>query len=90
MLWMFNCREVSLRVSRAMDDRLPVGQRLAVRMHLLMCSLCRRYQKQLALMRQMLRRMPAEDRTGAPLFTLSADAKHRLRLSLSRQEVEPP
>lgn len=83
MHWMFNCREVSYRISRSMDDRLSPGERLAVRMHLLMCGICRRYRKQLTLMRRMLRRLPVQDPGGAPLFKLDKQAKERMRTVLA-------
>jgi hypothetical protein len=62
-----------------MDDRLPFGQRLGLRMHLMMCAVCRRYKRQLLLMRRMFRALPAEDRSRQPLFKLDEDVKLRLR-----------
>jgi predicted anti-sigma-YlaC factor YlaD len=45
------CRDISALVSRAMDARLPVGERLRVRLHLAMCSACRRFARQVRLLR---------------------------------------
>lgn len=44
---MLSCKEVSKLVSRAQDRSLSMRERIAVRMHLFMCTLCRRYKKQL-------------------------------------------
>ena len=82
MHWMFNCREVSGKVSRSMDAPLSVGERVAVRMHLLMCAICRRYKNQLLMMRRMFRGLSADDPSGEPLFRLDASAKWRLRQTI--------
>ena len=79
MHWMFNCRKSSDKLSQSMDDRLPLGQRMALRIHLMMCSVCRRYKRQLLLMRRIFRALPAEDRSRHSLFKLDEDAKIRLR-----------
>lgn len=41
------CREMSGLSSRSQDGPLPLFQRIGFRFHLMMCSLCRRYRKQL-------------------------------------------
>ena len=51
--WMFQCSEVSQKVSQAMDAQLPFRHRMAVRVHLLMCRYCARFKKQLLLIRKM-------------------------------------
>lgn len=45
------CRDISALVSRAMDERLPVGQRLRIRLHLAMCGACRQFSRQVELLR---------------------------------------
>lgn len=47
---MLNCKETAYAVST--EDVVPVGwgQRLAVRLHLMMCRHCRRYAKQMQAM----------------------------------------
>jgi anti-sigma factor RsiW len=44
---MLSCREVTDKASDYLDDALPPGQRMALRMHLVMCRHCRRYLRQL-------------------------------------------
>lgn len=44
---MLSCREVTDKASDYLDDALPLGQRMALRMHLAMCRHCRRYLRQL-------------------------------------------
>jgi hypothetical protein len=64
-----------------MDQSLPLGKRIGVRLHLLMCKFCARYQRQLLLIRETVRRFAAiEDSSGE---TLSAEARERIRKSLA-------
>jgi hypothetical protein len=72
--WMFNCREVSEKVSRSMDEPLPLSQRLGIRLHLFMCRLCARNRRQLFLLRRILRAHIASD----PAYRLSEEAKHNM------------
>jgi hypothetical protein len=79
-----SCKEVSRLVSEAMDRELPVGRRLAVRIHLTMCRFCDRYRRQLLAIRETLRRCAAErpDAAADPGFALSPEARDRIRRSL--------
>lgn len=43
---MLKCREVPAEVSLNIDAELPWRRRLALRIHVLMCSHCRRYLRQ--------------------------------------------
>ncbi len=45
--WVFNCKDVSSLISRSLDKKLPISTRLGIKFHLMMCKLCRRYEKQL-------------------------------------------
>lgn len=51
-------------VSSAMEHKLPLRQRLALLVHLSMCKSCRRFRKQLQLLRDIARQyeamLPAE------------------------------
>lgn len=44
---MMTCRDVTALASQHLDGELPIGKRLAIRMHVLMCRHCRRYLRQL-------------------------------------------
>lgn len=46
------CREMARLVLQGEDRRLTVGERLATRLHLLVCRACPRFVDQVALMRQ--------------------------------------
>lgn len=48
---MLNCNDISKLISRSMDERLPLHQRVAIRVHLVYCKWCRRFAKQSDLLR---------------------------------------
>ena len=50
--WMFKCKEVTRMVSESLDRKLPLYQRIGVRIHLLMCKFCSRFKKQLLFLRE--------------------------------------
>ncbi len=79
---MFNCKEVSRRVSESMDHRLPLHQRMLIRMHLLMCKYCTRFRRQLLLMREFSRSpQMAEDFLDTTVI-LPPDVRERIRKTL--------
>jgi predicted anti-sigma-YlaC factor YlaD len=55
---MLSCKETSELVSRSLDERLSWSQRMAVRLHLLMCGACRRFVEQMGFLRRAARRYP--------------------------------
>lgn len=61
---MLNCREVAERASEYIDRELSWRGYLAIRMHLLMCRVCREYVRQLVLVTRALRYWPADDVTS--------------------------
>ncbi len=81
---MLSCRDVTQLLSESMDTSLPIGKRIGVRFHLLMCKFCARYERQLLLIRDTVRRLVAsEDQPGeGPGETLSEEARERIRKSL--------
>ncbi len=86
---MLSCKEVTRLVSESLDRKLPLSQRIAMRMHLLMCKLCSRYKKQLLLIREAIRHYSLQTEDVPPLTpdSLSPQASERIRRSL-RQESE--
>ncbi|MGH8462120.1 MAG: zf-HC2 domain-containing protein [Stenotrophobium sp.] len=54
---MLNCREVNQRATDYLELQMNWRERLAVRMHLLICWTCRRFLRQLDLTRNTLRRI---------------------------------
>lgn len=86
--WMLNCKEVSLKVSESLDQNLPLFQRLMIRMHLMMCRYCARFQRQLLLVREMARYTPPMEDISGSSATLSTDARARLKQTLKSASAE--
>jgi hypothetical protein len=56
---MLSCREATRLVSQGLDRELALGERIALRVHLAICAGCRNVDRQLALLRRAVRRLPA-------------------------------
>lgn len=54
---MLNCKENSELLSQALDRPVTLRERLAMRLHLMMCRGCRNFEKQLAFIRRAAREM---------------------------------
>jgi len=80
--WMFSCKDVSQKVSQAMDTPLPFHHRMAVRMHLFMCRYCDRFRHQLMMLRKLSRHTEVEPTSDTPAESLSSEAKERLKKTL--------
>ncbi|HEY2158191.1 MAG TPA: zf-HC2 domain-containing protein [Isosphaeraceae bacterium] len=78
------CREASRLASESLDRDLGAIDRLALRSHLLCCSACRRYRRQIGLLRDAMRRLAAraeadDDLPGPPL---PDDVRNRIERTL--------
>ncbi len=84
---MLSCNEVSRLVSESLDRDLSLGQRLSVRLHLLMCTLCARSRRQIMLLRDVADSYgdaSEADRDPTPAG-LSAEARERIQQALERE-----
>ncbi len=81
MKWMTTCKETTELASRAQDEHLNFGERLALRMHLAICTNCARFAQQIQDMRKVLRR-DATDEAGPGL---SDDARQRIETELQNR-----
>ena len=81
---MLSCKDVTQLISESMDTSLPIGKRIGVWLHLLMCKFCARYERQLLLIRETVRGLVgAEETAGGTLGEpLSEEAKVRIRKAL--------
>ena len=75
---MLTCKEVSKLVSESLEHPLPFRQRMGVQFHLMMCSMCRAYQKQTLLLRTALRTYARRE----PTEHLTKDARLRIKNAL--------
>lgn len=81
---MLSCKDVTILLSGSMDASLPIGKRIGVRVHLIICKWCARYKRQLVLIRETVRRLAsAVEKPGElPGESLSEEAKERIRKSI--------
>ena len=78
------CREASRLASESLDRDLGTLDRLALRSHLLCCSACRRYRRQIGLLRDAMRRLAARAESGGDLPgpPLPDDVRDRIERAL--------
>jgi hypothetical protein len=62
--WMINCRQYSELISKSMDCRLSLKERILIRIHGWICPPCDYFRKQLITMRQACRWTPEETDAG--------------------------
>jgi hypothetical protein len=55
------CREVHRLVSEGMDRELSLVERVRMRLHLMVCDACTRFNGQMALLRRAMHSFPAPD-----------------------------
>lgn len=53
---MRSCREITALVSQGLDKKLSFGERLAIGMHVMLCSRCRNFQRQTQFIRKAAQR----------------------------------
>ena len=83
--WMFNCKDVSRKVSESMDRRVPLHQRLMIRMHLAMCRFCLRSFKQMRCLRDIARDPRLQEAGMDESIFLSPEACERIKQALQSQ-----
>ncbi|QLG89251.1 zf-HC2 domain-containing protein [Chitinibacter bivalviorum] len=54
------CREASFLLSQAQDRELALGEKISLRIHLLMCTKCTNFSRQLQMMRKLNRSYTAQ------------------------------
>lgn len=79
---MKNCKEVASLVSQKLDRDLSFAERLHLRMHLVMCFMCRRFSRQIQTVSFISRNA---GRTDSDIVDdgLSLEAKARIKGALS-------
>jgi predicted anti-sigma-YlaC factor YlaD len=60
-MMMPSCKDVTRLVSEGLDRELGFGERVALRVHFLMCKGCRTFEDQMARLRQAVRDLSAAE-----------------------------
>jgi len=61
-----SCRDTSALVSRSLDESLSWRDRVGIRAHLLVCSACRNFERQVLFLRKASARLAARHLQDAP------------------------
>ncbi len=81
----FSCKDTVCLSSESLDCTLPVGRRLALHFHLLMCRDCARFRTQLLFLNEAAHRFAEEIAQGeAEQSRLSAEARDRMKSALEQ------
>lgn len=83
---MLHCKDASHLISERQERRLSLSEGWALRVHLWMCVSCRRFARQVDLMRHAIRALSArlEDAEYGP--ELSSEARERIRKALAERK----
>ena len=83
-----HCRKATQLISQGMDRPLTRTEKLSLRWHLLLCTACKRYRRQLLLVRVVMRRFAdwMDESTMSPDLRLSPDARDRIRQAISGRD----
>lgn len=73
---MLNCKQASELLSREMDQKLPLGKRLSLKLHLFMCHGCSNFISQLKFLRSIVRHH--RDCPQCDHLRLSDEARQRI------------
>ncbi len=84
---MLSCKEVSRLVSDSMERELPLRKRISLRVHLMMCKLCKGYKRQILFLRDAMRHYTAslDSDTPQPKEALSPEARKRIQNALKEK-----
>lgn len=83
---MLTCKDASHLASHRQDRPLSFRERWRLRIHLWMCGNCRRFERQIALMRCLLRQSSRRAEIEVADQVLPADARERIGRTLAEQQ----
>ncbi len=86
MSMMLNCKEATKLLSDSLEQPLPLLGRAGLKMHLLMCRFCSRFEKQLLFMRQLIhlyeKQRQEDDHPSPDSPCLTPEARERMKKAL--------
>ena len=80
--WMFNCQEVSKKVSESMDRTLPLHERMMITIHLWMCKYCNRFKNQLLVLRKAVRQVELPEMDSDLTLSLPQETSVQIKQAL--------
>ena len=83
---MLTCKDASRLVSEGQERSLHLRERLGLRLHLWICVNCRRFERQIRLLRRALRKLARRVETESQGLDLSPEARERIRTALTGRD----
>lgn len=84
---MLSCKQASQLISQSLDRRLTWGERFALRFHLMICDVCKRFKLQLDLMVRAVRTLRQQTEVDERI-KLTAEARQRISRQLVQVDPE--
>ena len=84
---MLSCNQASQVLSPSLDRKLMCRDRVGLRLHLMLCSMCRRFGRQIIGMRKMVRRLRQQIEHDETV-KLSTEAKQRIAQVLASRHLQ--
>jgi hypothetical protein len=82
---MLTCKEASELISQSYERRLSWGERLGLRLHLVICAACTQFARQMRFLHAAARAFGTTDTELGTTAQLSAEAKQRIADTLKRR-----
>ena len=79
---MITCEEASRLISESLDRKHPMGRRIALRIHLLMCKLCPRFLQQMLFLKEASDHYKEEIEEDSS-YSLSINAREKIKSLLA-------
>ena len=83
---MLTCKDASRLVSEGLERPLGFRERWALRLHLWLCDNCRRFERQLRLLRRALRKLARGAETATQGPELPSEARERIRKAIAERD----
>lgn len=84
---MLSCKQASQLLSQSLDRKLMRRELIGLRLHLMLCSMCRRFGRQIIGMRKMVRRLRQQIEHDETV-KLSTEAKQRIAQVLASRHLQ--
>jgi hypothetical protein len=86
---MRTCKEVASRLSQGLEEPLPMGERMTLRFHMMMCKYCARYFDQIRALRDLAKGYEAmEIPPQGENQRLSPEARERISQVVNQAQQE--
>ena len=82
---MLTCKDASHLISERQERPLGIRERWGLRLHLWLCVNCRRFERQLALLREALRLLGQRAEADVASADLPPEARERIRKALAER-----